>query len=229
MSLVFGNTPAPPIILASGSPRRQFLLGELLTFDKIPFTVEVPDIDEAELITQFTANKPLTPANLACKLARAKAEAVLTRVAPHAMNSPLSNIPDADGNEPSEDSYPLVIGADTIVVHNDEILGKPEDTTEAVAMLNRLQGQSHQVLTGLAVLHKGRLLVDVGITTVWVEPIEPEDIEAYVASGEPMDKAGAYAIQGAASLWIPRIQGCYFNVVGLPLALVGRLMRQAVA
>jgi septum formation protein len=114
-----------------------------------------------------------------------------------------------------------------VVVVDDQIMGKPQDATEAVAMLNILQGRSHQVLTGLALLYQGRGKVDVGITTVWMDPMPPEAIEAYVATGEPLDKAGAYAIQGGAAMWIPRIQGCYFNVVGLPISQLARMIKQA--
>jgi septum formation protein len=113
-----------------------------------------------------------------------------------------------------------VLGADTVVVAGGEILGKPSDAADAARMLRILSGRDHQVLTGICLRTNRRQIVDVEATHVWFRPLSEGDIDAYIASGEPMDKAGAYAIQGLASKFIPRIEGCFFNVVGLPVAMV---------
>jgi nucleoside triphosphate pyrophosphatase len=118
----------------------------------------------------------------------------------------------------------LVIGADTTVVIDGQALGKPRDGSDARAMLGRLNGRAHDVLTGVAVVGPGGTRSGVERTRVWFDPMTADEIERYVASGEPLDKAGAYAIQGLASRYIPRIEGSYTNVVGLPVALVVRLM-----
>lgn len=112
----------------------------------------------------------------------------------------------------------LVIGADTIVVR-DTILGKPAHRREAVEMLLKLQGSTHEVITGVALVDAGNSYIRTFAESTCVEmmPLTLNQIEAYVDTGEPMDKAGAYGIQGSASVFIPKIQGCYFNVMGLPL------------
>lgn len=113
----------------------------------------------------------------------------------------------------------LIIAADTIVVLNGSILGKPADVSDAIKMLNLLSGCKHQVMTSVCVLDTNYddYEVQTEITEVYFKDLTPDEIEYYVATGEPMDKAGAYAIQGRASLFVNRIEGCYFNVVGLPL------------
>ena len=121
----------------------------------------------------------------------------------------------------------LVLGADTIVVCDDEIMGKPADAADAQRMLTLLAGRTHRVVTGVAVVWGKGVEVAAEVTQVTMNTISPDEIAAYVVSGEPMDKAGAYAIQGYAGRWIPRIHGCYFNVVGLPLALVTSLLEGA--
>ncbi|MCL5745622.1 MAG: Maf family protein [Acidobacteria bacterium] len=113
-----------------------------------------------------------------------------------------------------------VLGADTVVVAGGEILGKPRDAEDAARMLRMLSGREHQVLTGICLRTPRRHIVDIESTRVWFRPLSAVHIGDYIASGEPMDKAGAYAIQGLASKFIPRIEGCYFNVVGLPAAKV---------
>ena len=118
-----------------------------------------------------------------------------------------------------------VLGADTVVVIDGEILGKPSDEDDARRMLNLLSGRRHQVITGICLRRDGESFTDWAETRVWFTEIGEDEIDEYVASGEPMDKAGAYAIQGLASKFIDRIEGCYFNVVGLPVALLYRLLR----
>ncbi len=116
--------------------------------------------------------------------------------------------------------YPsgLILGADTVVVHGTKILGKPDSASEAAAMLQELSGEKHRVLTGIVLLQGNRLLTAKEETKVWMRPFTREEIRAYIATGEPFDKAGAYGIQGQGAVFVERIEGCYFNVVGLPLA-----------
>jgi septum formation protein len=120
-----------------------------------------------------------------------------------------------------------VLGADTEVVLNGEVLGKPADAADAAKMLRALSGRSHEVLTGIAIVWRGGLVDAVESTIVWMSSLSDEEIAAYVATGEPMDKAGAYGIQGYASRFIPRIEGSYSNVVGLPVAAVLQLLQRA--
>jgi septum formation protein len=119
----------------------------------------------------------------------------------------------------------VALGADTIVVLKDRVLEKPVDTSDARAMLRSLSGQTHVVITGICLRHAGGAIVDRAETRVHFVPIEEREIDEYVSSGEPMDKAGAYAIQGLASKFVDCIEGCYFNVMGLPLALVYRHLK----
>jgi septum formation protein len=121
--------------------------------------------------------------------------------------------------------HDVVLGADTVVVVDGQILGKPSDATDAARMLRLLSGREHRVITGVCLVVRGQPSVASETTLVTVSEITNEDIASYVASGEPMDKAGAYAIQGIASRWIPRIEGDYSNVVGLPVALLWRMLR----
>ena len=120
----------------------------------------------------------------------------------------------------------VVLGADTTVVVGGDILGKPLDDAAAAAMLRQLAGRTHEVLTGVALRHRDRTLSDVACTVVQFAQLTEEDLAWYVASGEPRGKAGAYGIQGLASRFVERIDGSYPNVVGLPVALVARLVRQ---
>ena len=114
----------------------------------------------------------------------------------------------------------IVLGADTTVVVSGAILGKPEDAADARRMLSLLSGRRHEVMTGICLRRGEEVFLDHAVTAVWFAPMSAAEIDEYVASGEPMDKAGAYAVQGGASKFIPRIEGCYFNVVGLPISLV---------
>ncbi|MBI1787841.1 MAG: septum formation protein Maf [Acidobacteria bacterium] len=116
----------------------------------------------------------------------------------------------------------IVLAADTAVVVNGQILGKPSDDADAARMLRLLESRAHEVITGICLRDRVRSLLDHAITRVWVASLSEEEIAAYVSSGEPRDKAGAYAIQGLASKFIGRVEGCYFNVVGLPVSLVYR-------
>ena len=140
------------------------------------------------------------PIRFVTRLAREKAEAV---AATHAVT------PET-----------LVLGADTIVVVDEQVLGKPQDAADAGRMLRLLSGQSHQVITGLCLARGRERQRAAEVTFVRFVTLSDQEIDDYVATGEPLDKAGAYAIQGRAGRWVPRIHGCYFNVVGLPLALV---------
>jgi septum formation protein len=167
---------------------------ELLLSAGIDHVVDAANIDETPLDGE-------RPGPYAERLARAKAAAVAAR---H---------PDA-----------CVIGADTVVVIDDEILGKPVDAVDARRMLERLSGREHAVLTAVAVARGGRIQSDIAETSVDMRNISPLEIAAYVETGEPMDKAGAYAIQGGAAAFIRGISGDFDNVVGLPLAVVRRLL-----
>jgi septum formation protein len=118
-----------------------------------------------------------------------------------------------------------ILGADTTVVIGGEMLGKPADAEDARRMLGLLSGRRHEVLTGVSLRRGTNLIRDWAATEVWFAPMSAHEIDDYVASGEPMDKAGAYAIQGLASKFIEKIEGCYFNVVGLPIALVYRHLK----
>ncbi|MFN0101626.1 MAG: Maf family protein [Bryobacteraceae bacterium] len=117
-----------------------------------------------------------------------------------------------------------VLGADTTVVLGSEILGKPVDGADAARMLAALSGRSHEVITGICLRYRQDLFIDAAVTQVHFGPMSPAEIDAYVATLEPLDKAGAYAIQGIASRYITGIEGCYFNVVGLPVSLVSRYL-----
>ena len=119
-----------------------------------------------------------------------------------------------------------VIAADTVVVVDNVILGKPADAASARAMLTRLSGRSHQVMTGVAVCRRGKQLARVCVTDVKFRQLSPGEIDAYVATGEPLDKAGAYGIQGRGAVLVERIDGCYNNVVGLPLSLLYQMLQE---
>ncbi len=189
------------LVLASTSPRRK----ELLT--QAGFTFRVHSSSVAE---EYRAAED--PFAFATRLAREKAQAVFTELA----------------SQDSENDPLLVLGADTVVVAPaGEILGKPKDANDAARMLRMLAGATHSVITGVAVISRTGIEVASELTYVTMATISEVEIEVYINTGEPMDKAGAYAIQGYAAVWIPRIHGCYFNVVGLPLALVSSMLEGA--
>jgi septum formation protein len=195
------------LILASSSPRRQELLHEI----GVPFQVHAANINEGQMPDE-------APIAYALRLAREKAQAVSAR-------------------------YPqsYVLGADTIVVLNGEVLGKPIDQADAARMLRLLSGRAHEVTTAVSLIAPSAvspstvapLTVAPGTlaetrastTKVYFREIAEAEIQQYVAGGEPMDKAGAYAIQGGASRWTDRIEGEFSNVVGLPLSLVTEMLK----
>lgn len=121
----------------------------------------------------------------------------------------------------------IVVAADTIVVLGDAILGKPANAKDAMRMLEMLSGKMHYVITGLVVIdsQSGKTLARTAWTKVWFRKLTPEEIASYVATGEPLDKAGAYGIQEKGSLLVEKIEGCYFNVVGLPVSLLGKMLQ----
>ena len=185
------------LILASASPRR----AELLTSAGYHFEVQSADIDER--VTPGEAAEDYVQ-----RLAVEKARAVLERTNPR-------------GDDV------LVLGADTTVVVDGEILGKPEDDEDSARMVRLLAGRPHRVLTGVSLCSRSLRLEAVDETLVFFQPMSDNDVHWYVASGEGRDKAGAYAIQGLASRFIPRIDGSHSNVVGLPVAVVAELISRA--
>ena len=169
---------------------------ELLRNAGISFTVEPAHIPEQPL-----PGEP--PLQYAQRLARDKARAVYAR-----------------------HSDDVVLGADTVVVVDEHLLEKPQDATDAARMLSLLSGRAHQVITGVCLVAKGYEKTEAETTEVRFSVLSESEIANYVQTGEPMDKAGAYAIQGMASRWVERIDGCYFNVVGLPVPRLYRMLHR---
>jgi septum formation protein len=188
------------LVLASASPRRRELLAQV----GYKFEVRPAHIPENPLPGE-------DPIVYVTRLAREKAETVFRE-----LTSADSGI---ETRHASGQSL-VVLGADTTVTLDDAILGKPEDAADAARILRMLSGRTHRVITGVAVVTAEGAELAAEVTGVRFLSLSDEEIEAYIATGEPMDKAGAYGIQGRAARWIPRIEGCYFNVMGLPLALV---------
>jgi septum formation protein len=186
------------LILASSSQRR----AEILRDAGVAFEIRATQIDEAALPGE-------RPHAMVARLAEAKARSVAAQM---------------DAGMPEC----IIVGADTTVVLDGEILGKPRDSAHAREMLAKLSGRTHHVLTGLFLLrlpgNAARAAVENSAVTF--VPLAEKEIDAYVATGEPLGKAGAYAIQGLGGRYIPRIEGCYFNVVGLPLARLYALLRE---
>ena len=120
----------------------------------------------------------------------------------------------------------VVVAADTIVVCGDRVLGKPKSTEEAIEMLTLLSGRDHQVMTGMTVLRGDRAVVCTEVTDLHFRELSGEEIRAYVATGEPMDKAGSYGIQGGAALFCPRMEGDYYNVMGLPVCRLAEILKE---
>jgi septum formation protein len=202
------------LVLASASPRRRELLAQCgYSFIVHPAAIPEDPLPNGDPVAYVT------------RLAREKAEAVFRHIALHPLNQPLPSAQELAA--PPAPPPPVVLGADTTVTLDSHILAKPESPDDAARMLRLLSGRTHRVITGVALVTPHRTEVAAEVTAVRFLTLSDAEIAAYVATGEPMDKAGAYAIQGRAARWIPRIEGCYFNVVGLPLALVATLLASA--
>ena len=181
------------IVLASGSPRRQELLGRMGITD---FTVRVPEVEES-----YPAG--LSPEETVCYISREKSDAARLL---------------CDENE-------LIITADTMVFLDDKRLGKPKDEAQALEMLTALAGRKHTVCTGVTVRRGGKICTAAQHTDVYFRPATERELRAYIRTGEPMDKAGAYGVQGKGALLVERIDGDFFNVMGLPVGLLARLLK----
>jgi len=192
------------LILASASPRRS----ELLANAGYAFEILSVPVDEDALPGE---SAPAMVRRLAGNKARAAQRAA--KLDPRFAGK--SNL--------------LFLGADTIVTVDGQILGKPRDAADARRMLHLLSGRTHQVMTGVALLADDIEEIAAETTEVTFASLSETEIAEYVGTGDPMDKAGAYAIQGYASRWVPRIRGCYFNVVGLPISLVTALVEGVAA
>lgn len=182
-----------PVVLASGSPRRRELLGQM----------GIADFEVLPARGEEHAPEGLTPADYVTYLARQKAREVAALR------------PDC-----------TVIGADTVVVLDGQVLGKPADQADAIRMLTALSGRAHEVYTGMAVCSGERELTHAECTKVHFRTLTADEIEAYVDSGEPMDKAGGYGIQGKACVMIRGIEGDYYNVVGLPVCALQQMLKE---
>jgi len=192
---------AERLVLASASPQRR----ELLSLVEATFIVAAADVDEE-------IEEGESPQEMVCRLSLAKANAVAL-------------------------SYPesLIVAADTIVALDGDVLGKPADEAEAVAMLRRLRGREHTVLSGVTVYlppprlggaRGGQAITELAESAVWMRPYTDEEMSCYAASGDPLDKAGAYAIQHQSFSPVERIGGCYASVMGLPLCHLARALAQ---
>ncbi|MFB0844294.1 Maf family protein [Paenibacillus oleatilyticus] len=184
------------LVLASSSPRRQ----ELIQMLGLPFEIVTNDVDE-------TVSNDLSPKQIVEELSLRKAKASITRVT---------------------DSQSIVIGSDTIVVYSQEVLGKPKDQEDAFRMLKLIEGKTHQVYTGITCIDVGesRIVTRSRVTDVRMKALSDEQIRAYIATGEPMDKAGAYAVQGIGSTIVESINGDHFNVVGMSLSLLSEMLEE---
>ena len=226
------------LILASASPRR----AELLRAAGYEFETVVADVDErvgvgeapSEYVRRLAAEK--SAAVQAALKGCATSETIRDGERAGVLVAQPFRAAGADGEsgsalvtQPFRAAHAIILGADTTVVVDGEILGKPRDDEESAAMLRRLSGRRHEVLTGISLRHGAHEVGRVDSTAVWFSVLTKEDIARYVASGEGRDKAGAYAIQGLASRFIPRIDGSYANVVGLPVAVVAELLRSVLA
>lgn len=203
------------IILGSASPRRRELLEQI----GISFEVRVSDKEEVY--------HSLIPEEIVKELALSKAENVADDL--REKQEQVKQISFDKKNNVLLDT--IVIGADTIVVSDGSILGKPKDEADAVRMIRSLQGRSHKVYTGVAILDyddegKRKSVVHAVETEVFVNPMSDEEIREYAATGEPLDKAGAYGIQGQFAAYIERIDGDYYSVVGLPVSYVYRQLKE---
>lgn len=188
--------PKPTLLLASSSPRRR----ELIRFLQLPVEILVNDVDE-------TVEEGLTPAQIVETLSERKASASL-------------------GAAKEENKDGILIGSDTIVVVDGMVLGKPQDQADAARMLGLLQGRSHQVYTGLCCIdtESGRTIISHTVNNVTFRAMNEKEIAGYIQTGEPMDKAGSYGVQGLGSIFIERIDGDFYSVMGLPLNLLYQLL-----
>lgn len=162
------------------------------------FHILIPDVDESY-------DPKLSPEEIVCSICRKKAEAARLL---------------------AEDDDAILIAADTMVFLDGLRLGKPQNETEAADMLRALSGRTHEVCTGVTISQKDHILSCAETTRVTFRTMTDEEISAYIASGDPMDKAGAYGIQGKAALFVKRLEGDYFNVMGFPLHLVGNMLKE---
>ncbi|SHI49405.1 septum formation protein [Clostridium cavendishii DSM 21758] len=184
------------VVLASKSPRRKELLSRIVK----EFEIRVSDFDESTVIFNCDAEAYVE------ELSRKKAETVAQKL-----------------QEPS-----LIIAADTIVVLNGEVLGKPKTEEDAFFMLSKLSGKTHEVYSGVTVINtqNNKIISDAVCTKVKFSILEESQIEEYIKTSEPMDKAGAYGIQGLGAVFVEEIKGCYYNVVGLPLNRLNKMLSQ---
>lgn len=186
------------IVLASKSPRRREILENL----GVDFRIVTAETDESSSLSDGAV--------LSEELSARKARAVYEVLR----------------NDGSLCNDTLIIGCDTVVCCDGAILGKPCDRADAEHMLKMLSGRTHEVISGLTLIYGGRAYTEHEVTSVLFDPLEPSEITEYISTGEPDDKAGAYGIQGLASRFIRGIEGCYFNVVGLPVNLLYRMTKQ---
>lgn len=199
------------LILASGSPRRK----ELLELAGLEFEVMVSHAEE--IITKTE------PGEIVEELSRCKALAVAELLEENAGDKEAEM---RAGTKGTDESAPVILGADTVVVLDGQILGKPADEADAKRMLNFLQGRTHQVYTGVTFVCGGQVWSFHEKSDVTVYPMTEEEIDGYLSTGEPMDKAGAYGIQGRFAIYIQGIQGDYYNIVGLPIARVWQELKK---
>jgi len=198
------------LVLASASPRR----AELLRAAGYEFDILAVDLDESVKAGE-------TPAAYVARLAREKSAAGMQRIMARAQS--------CSGPDRAAAHDAVVLGADTTVVVDGEILGKPRDDEDGAVMLRKLSGRTHEVLTGISLRTSSAEWGRVEKTSVYMTELSADDVAWYVRSGEGRDKAGGYAVQGLASRFIPRIDGSYSNVVGLPVAAVAAVLREVVA
>jgi septum formation protein len=206
------NQTKPAIVLASGSPRRK----QLLEWAEIEFEIITRDTPET-----WPPGMPVpeVPVHIARNKALAVQKAIAASAADLARRSPGEGGPAAVA--------PLIIAADTIVVLAGEIIGKPKDRADAIAILSRLSGNRHEVITGVALLKDGAELTFADTTSVWFHELTTVEIEGYVDRYRPFDKAGAYAIQEwIGVVGIRRIEGDFYNVMGLPVSKVVRALKE---
>jgi septum formation protein len=214
------------LVLASASPRRRELLTQAgFSFEVRPAHIPedpYPNEDPIAYVLRLAREKALAVYN---EILSAPEPALISPKEPDSRARETTNPkPNVDTGETMFESL-TVLGADTTVTLDSQILGKPEDSADAARILRLLSGRIHRVITGVAIVTASRTEVAAESTAVQFLALSDEEIADYVATGESMDKAGAYAIQGRAARWIPRIEGCYFNVVGLPIALVASLLK----